>query len=229
MKHELRFTTQAPRTKLETRADGDEEAHSISGYGAVFYREGDASTEYVLYDSPEYKVVERIMPGAFDDVLGDGDDILGLYNHDMNLLLGRTGSGTMKLSVDKTGLKYEIDPGDTSISRDVATHIERGDVDGSSFSFKPTSEKWSTEETVEVREIHNVRMLDVGPVTLPAYKGTTTAVRSEDDCAEAMAAFAKMKEERSKKEDSETEEGKALANEVHARQMRAHLVSKDLT
>src|SRR5690606_6184684 len=49
--------------KLERREDG---GAVIRGRGAVYYRKDDPGTEYELWPG----VVERIMPGAFDDVIG---------------------------------------------------------------------------------------------------------------------------------------------------------------
>lgn len=52
---------------------------------------------------------EVIKPGAFDDVLGD--DVRALFNHDPNFILGRSSAGTLSLSVDDRGLRYENRPG----------------------------------------------------------------------------------------------------------------------
>jgi HK97 family phage prohead protease len=67
-------------------------------YGAVFFDPDDSGTEYEMYDD----VFERIMPGAFDKALRE-DDVRGTFNHDSSCLLGRTASGTMRLSVDRRG------------------------------------------------------------------------------------------------------------------------------
>ncbi|MCT7656157.1 HK97 family phage prohead protease [Oceanimonas sp. NS1] len=59
-----------------------------------------------------------------------------LFNHDPNFVLGRTRSGTLALSVDADGLRYEIDPPDTQTVRDlVLAPLARGDITGSSFAF----------------------------------------------------------------------------------------------
>ena len=187
---ERRFHNQ-PAT-LETRADGKP---MIRGYGAVFYREGDPKTEYCLWDDSYGRAVERIMPGAFDRALRQNQDVAGLFNHDPNLVLGRTSAGTMALTKDSIGLRYEIELGDTSVSRDVQEYIRRGDVTGSSFSFTipPGGDRWTRTQDedgkyFEVREVHDVELYDVGPVTFPAYQGTSAAVRSAEDAAEAKAS-----------------------------------------
>ena len=146
----------------------------LVGYGAVFY-DGTPETEYEMWEG--FK--ERIMPGAFDRAIKEGDDVRGLFNHDPNQVLGRTSAKTMRLEVDKKGLIYEIDADDTQVATDVQKFIDRGDVTGSSFSFDLTDETWLTEDEVKIREIRGVKLYDTGPVTFPAYPGTTTQARSE--------------------------------------------------
>lgn len=179
--------TRNTSSKVEVRADG--EKRKIIGYGAVFY-DGSRGTEYWLWDD----MVERIMPGAFDRALRE-DDVRGLFNHDSNMVLGRTSAGTMRLSSDATGLRYEIDPGDTQVGRDVLQHVSRGDVSGSSFSFIPTKTTWRENDDILVREIEEVKLYDVGPVTFPAYEGTTADSRSRRGVSEERRAA--LLEERS--------------------------------
>ncbi len=128
-------------------------------------------------------VYERIMPGAFDKAVKE-NDVRACFNHDGNLILGRTKSGTLLLTLDSLGLRYEIDAPDTQLVRDqVLSPIERGDVSGSSFMFIPRKVNW-VEETrddgivLEFREIEDVELWEVGPVTFPAYESTTTGARS---------------------------------------------------
>lgn len=168
---ERRFTpTQAP-IRIEERADG---VKTIIGYGAVFYREGEVGTEYTPV--PDFR--ERISREAFNAAMDRPDDVRGLVNHDPNMLLGRTGAKTMRLSVDDTGLRYEIDCPNTQIGRDVAESIRRGDLSGSSFSFTVQRQAWIDEGDDMIREIQDVTLYDAGPVTFPAYEATTTDLRA---------------------------------------------------
>ena len=148
----------------------------IEGYGAVYYDARDEGTEYWLWDD----FVERILPGAFDRAIKE-DDCRALFNHDVNQILGRNTSGTLTLSTDKVGLKYSIAVGDTQAARDVLTHCDRGDVSGSSFSFRPLKTVWREEDrddrSILIREIEEVELYDVGPVTFPAYASTSAGVR----------------------------------------------------
>lgn len=171
----LRHRTGLP-VKVETRADGG--APMIVGYASVFYDPADSKTAYRMFDDIE----ERIMPGAFDRALKEGDDVRGLFNHEASAVLGRTKSGTVRLSVDARGLRYEIDPPDTQAGRDVVKLIERGDVSASSFGFVPEvtayrEEKREGETGIYVIERQSVRLFDVSPVTFPAYEGTEATTR----------------------------------------------------
>lgn len=208
--------TQPERRALAMKAaevriaeDGDE--RKIVGYASVFY-DGTPDTEYQLWED----YVERIMPGSFDRALADKDDVRGLFNHDPDNLLGRTSAGTMTLAVDKRGLSYEIEPGDTTMARDVVEHIKRGDVDGSSFAFRVTDEDIRKENDVYIREISGVQLFDVGPVTYPAYTATTSGYRTEEAvmaemrAAVANAAPAKKHPPDWKPASEEDEKGKEL-------------------
>lgn len=111
---------------------------------------------------------EIIAPGAFDDVLEN--DVRALINHDGNLILARTTSGTLKLSTDEKGLKYEFDMPETSYGKDLAISMKRGDVTQSSFAFTVENDNWETKDGMDVRTITKVkRLFDVSPVTYPAY------------------------------------------------------------
>ncbi len=157
------------RVTLEKRSDS---STAIVGLAAVYY-DGTLETEYELWKG----TVERIMPGAFDVAIKQ-NDTRGLFNHDPNNLLGRQSAGTLKLASVDRGLQYEIDAADTTVSRDVQEHVRRNDLQGSSFSFRITDERWHEDGDTEVREILAVELFDVGPVTFPAYDSTTTGLRS---------------------------------------------------
>lgn len=177
---EIRTTTNQP-VEARIEGEGDAKKSRLAGYAAVFYRQDDPGTEYWLWSD----MVERIMPGAFDRAI-KSDDVRALFNHDPNLVLGRSKASTLTLSTDETGLSYEIDPGDTQIGRDVVSHVRRGDVTGSSFSFVPTKITWSEEtrntngqeSKIWIRQIDEVTLYDVGPVTFPAYEASSSTVRN---------------------------------------------------
>lgn len=123
--------------------------------------------------------VETVARGAVEKSLADGLDVLARYNHDDNMLLGRTASGTVRLSSDDTGLVYEVDLPDTQVGRDVAVLAERGDVYQSSFAFYTVEDDWGyTEQGFPLRTLRAVRLVDVAPVNTPAYLDTEVGLRS---------------------------------------------------
>ena len=162
-------------SNCEVRALQSEDGKvSISGYGAVFNQRSNDLGGFV----------EVIMPGAFDDVLDD--DVRALFNHDPMYVLGRN-KRTMSLSVDETGLRYDIPeaPKTQTINDLVIEPMRRGDVNQSSFAFRVAKggDKWyEDDEGIIVREVHKVsRLFDVSPVTYPAYDSASSTVRSLDD------------------------------------------------
>lgn len=122
--------------------------------------------------------VESIAPGAGKKSIAD-DDIRGLFNHDPNLVLGRSRAGTLSMEEDGTGGTYEIRLPDTPTGRELATNLELGNITGSSFGFRTISDDWSeTEQEFPLRTLTAFSMRDVGPVTFPAYLGADSALRS---------------------------------------------------
>lgn len=128
---------------------------------------------------------ETIASGAFDRALKEKQDVRCLFNHDVNQLLGRTKSGTLRIENSPDGLRYDCDTdADTSVGKDVLRMIERGDIDGCSFSFTVRKDTWSDEfdengrYVKSHRQIDDLDLYDVGPVTFPAYTETSVGVRS---------------------------------------------------
>lgn len=145
----------------------------IEGYAAVFWQRDDSGTQFNL--GQDY--VERIMPGAFDRAVRGASDVVALFNHNADHLLGRVSAGTLQLSVDQRGLKYRIDEASTQLGRDVEAMQRRGDLAGSSFGFVPLREIHTRDGSLKVREVHDLGLRDVGPVTFPAYPSTADRQR----------------------------------------------------
>jgi Escherichia/Staphylococcus phage prohead protease len=124
--------------------------------------------------------VERIRPGAGAKTIQE-QDLRGLFNHAPDNLLGRMGAGTLRVAEDHMGGGYQIDQPNTSLGRDLGVLVARGDVYGSSFTFQVVGGQrgvaWSrTERGFPLREIVQMRMRDVGPVTFPAYPAGASEV-----------------------------------------------------
>lgn len=154
------------QTKLSLKAVAG--SQKIVGEASVFNQ----------YSEEMFGFREVVRPGAFDEVLKD--DVRGLFNHDHNIVLGRTKAGTLRLTVSSSGLNYEIDPPDTQQARDLMVSIERGDIDQSSFSFHVAEEDWQRDEQGRIIRFINKfkKLYDVGPVTFGAYTTTQASMRN---------------------------------------------------
>jgi len=160
--------------QLETRAD-ETDKNTLTGYAAVFHKDGDAGTQFDLVPG---RYIERFAPGAFDETL-KSDDILCLFNHERSFVLGRNKAGTLTLSVDARGLKYSCALPDTSCGRDMRISLERRDVSGSSIGFVAEQVTWTeVEDGPTIRLIERAKLFDVSPVTYAAYQGTEASLRS---------------------------------------------------
>lgn len=124
---------------------------------------------------------ERIDRGAFDKT--DMGDVLMCFNHDISGVLARTTSGTLKLSVDEVGLRFEFEAPQTSLGNDMLELVRRGDISKCSFKFTVDSDEWryaDKENRLEYdeRTVKGIaRLYDVSLVTYPAYKDTEAGVR----------------------------------------------------
>ncbi len=186
-KKEIRIFKDA---ELRVKRSEDDEP-IIEGYAAVFNK-----------NSEDMGFIERIAPGAFKKALKTSD-VRGLFNHDSNIVLGRTSAGTMTLKEDKHGLFMSIQPPDTQLVRDmVLSPIERGDITQQSFGFTIQEEEWKDlDKDTPIRIIREVRELfDVSPVTFPAYPDTAVALRNLNSKKQDMETHAQTAETRKKDE-----------------------------
>lgn len=162
--------------RVEHRAT-DAGVTTVAGYAAVF---GEVTNIADYFD-------EVIARGAFTTTLTTSD-VLAYFDHDRGRILGRTASGTLRLSEDAKGLAVEIDLPDTTDGRDVRTLIERGDIRGMSFGFRVTKEEWDETGAVPKRTILAVELREVSIVSEPAYDGTSIALRSLEDARKERRA-----------------------------------------
>jgi uncharacterized protein len=171
---ERRFLDEAAS---EVRVEVIDGKPRIVGYAAVF--------NSLSVDLGGFR--EVIRPGAFASSLANSD-ARALINHDPNLILGRESARTLRLVEDSRGLRYEIDPPDTTYARDLAVSLGRRDISGSSFRFymfedQNRGQVWRSEPGGVIREITEFRAVDdVTIATYPAYPQTEVALR----CLEAF-------------------------------------------
>jgi len=178
---EFRVSTETwPDDAIELRAEGD--GMTFSGYAAVFNSRSE--------DLGGFR--ETIRPGAFDKTLGEKRAIKMFWNHNSDIALGSTRSN-LTLSVDDRGLLATAKLPETTAGRDMATLVRDKIVDSMSFGFQTVKDSWT--EDLTHRELVEVRLFEVSPVTgWPAYPKTSASVRElaetieaePDDLAEAF-------------------------------------------
>ena len=175
---ERRFIEQKFETREVVAESGEKDIY-IKGYAATY----DSKT--LLFKGDGYEYYEVIRKGFFDDVLQD--DVVCLFNHESEQILGRTTAGTLTIGTDDIGLWYEckLDTRNTN-HLNISISLERGDVNKSSFAFN-VSEKIETSETSENMNIYTCelvkcsRLYDVSPVVWPAYQETESYVEARGE------------------------------------------------
>lgn len=156
-------------TDLETRTEENSSEKTISGYINKF----NTRSQYMGF-------YEEVANGAFDKTLADGHNIYAMYNHNSDMILGSTRSGSLKLNVDNIGLHFElkINP-NISYASDIAELVKSGDLEGCSFGFWVTDDEWTyTEDKVDLRIIKEVELIEVTITPFPAYLDSEASCRS---------------------------------------------------
>lgn len=134
------------------------------------------AARYNVRSKPGLGFDEIIMPGAFDRSLDAGDDVVALFNHDPNQILGRRDSGTLRITSDSEALRFEVDlPEHRSDLREL---VARGDIREMSFGFVVQDDTWKNEDGQRVRHLNRVRLIDISPVVEAQYPSTSVSLRN---------------------------------------------------
>ncbi len=153
---------------LETRDDSDDLI--LEGCFVVY------NSNYEVWDG----ATESVAPGAFRNSIHQ--DVRALYNHNDDIVLGRTSAGTLSLEDRDEGLwgRIKVNKNDTDAMNAYA-RISRGDITGCSFGFGIKSE---TEERTDngvhwtITEVDPLYEISVTP--FPAYEATHVSARKKD-------------------------------------------------
>lgn len=152
------------------------ESRKVEGYALVFNTE-----------SEDLGFYETISPEAITEETIRKSDVMCLLDHAQNrgiLARSRYGKGSLKLSIDEKGLKYEFDAPKTALGDELLEMLRRGDINQSSFAFSVATDgdKWEKRDNKYYRTITKIeRLYDVSPVYQPAYLSTTVGCRNFDD------------------------------------------------
>lgn len=198
------------KQNLEIRNNGiviersyDDSRH-VEGYAVVFESQSE--------DLGFFETIDR---GAITQELVDNSDVFALLNHDDEKVLARSknGVGSLKLTVDERGLKYEFDAAETQLGNDLLEYLKRGEINTSSFAFAldytdPDAETWTRKNGANYRTIHKIAYLhDVSPVWNAAYSATSVSQRCLDKVKEL-----EEKEQEQRNKEKEEHDKKIIEN-----------------
>lgn len=170
--------------------DGD--GRTLSGYAATF-------NDPTEINSWEGYFNERISPGAFTKTLRENPHVIMQYDHGRDTRVGAIPIGHYtSLKEDSKGLAVEGRLFDNPVVEPVRQAIAAKAINGMSFRFQVMRDEWTTKDGKAIpgnelesylwghkrsegplnRDIKEVKLMECGPVTFPAYTSTSVGVRS---------------------------------------------------
>lgn len=155
---------------VEASADG----RTLFGHAAVF----DVSTTIRDFLGEYEEVVTR---GAFTRSLDTRKPVV-MFEHGRHPLIGNMPLGVLtRAEEDGKGLYIEARLSDNWLIAPVRDAVRDGAIDGMSFRFTipKGGDTWEhRKDKPELRTVHDVDLIELGPVVFPAYKPTTASIRS---------------------------------------------------
>jgi HK97 family phage prohead protease len=173
---EVRSFLNSGNIEARTSADGKKR---LSGYAIVFNNA-----------SEDMGFIEYIKPSALNRTMKDIGEVLYLRDHKPEALLANTLAGTLKLSVDSHGLKFDATLPDTELANDTWQNVKLGNLRGNSFGFivPPNGDSWSQGvDGKPVRYINDLLLLEVSTVSWPAYNATSIDARALSEIRSKLA------------------------------------------
>ncbi|NRY59854.1 HK97 family phage prohead protease [Clostridium beijerinckii] len=171
----------------EIRQVQDSNTTEINGYIAKF----DSPTE--LFEG----FYEKIDRGAFDNTLKDSHNIFLLYHHQWDKPLASTQTGTLTLSVDNVGLRFNATINDNlSYGKDAVELIRQGLIQGCSFGFscvRESNEYNSTDDSI-MRTLLDVELYEGSILCIPQYEDTSVYARCKEIAEEERNKLQQQKD-----------------------------------
>ena len=160
-------------TPNSTQFRFESEANDPSGVPFTGY----ASTTGTAYSVRDWlgEYDETIGQGSFAKTLREQESIPLLQNHDPNLVLANTSSGTSDLAEDKNGLRNIASI--NSEYTQLITGMRRKDINKMSFSFRAIKDEWNEDYTS--RTVNELALYDTSIVTYPANPSTSAELLDE--------------------------------------------------
>ncbi len=158
---------------VQVRAAADK-AFALEGVAASY----DMPSKPIPHDPSNSRMgtfIEYLKPGCFSRSLRSSADVKCLFNHGVNLVLGRLKNKTLTLTDTPTGLAFrcQLNP-KMQAHQDLYASVQRGDISECSFAFKATGQQWNAD--YRKRTITDADLFDVSVVTDPAYGDGATSV-----------------------------------------------------
>ena len=198
--------------RIEAREQG---SRTVSGYGSVFNSQ-----------SEDLGFIETIDPKAITDETIKRSDVFATLNHDNDKILARCkyGSGSLELKCDDKGLYYRFDAPNTDLGDELLEHLNRGEIDSSSFAFTVKRDEWTTgDDGKTYRRILEIdQVFDISPVYCPAYPEAICQKRNKpSDYADKINSLEKRDMDNKEKINQLEEEIKKLRAEMEAEEKPA--------
>lgn len=152
---------------------------------------------------------EMILPSAWDSA--DTSECLAVFNHREDNLLGSAKAKTLRFFPDSKGVLTEVDMADTTVSKNCAEWVKRGDIDTQSFKFTVEEDEWIFDEKEQIYRCTITKLgkiYDTSLVTRAAYpEGTSVENRGVDleEVKKRLSPVIETKEEEDSNEISEEE------------------------
>lgn len=174
-----------------------------------------------LYGSPIVYSSPTDIGGWFREIIDPGaliganlKDVPLLVNHNDRMIpvarsRNNNPNSTMRLMVTDNGLDFEadIDVERNATACELESAVERGDLDGMSFAFWVSEEKWEDLET-DYPTRHIIRFEAIGEIsacTWPAYESTSIYARSKEALDNARSALENARQQRAASPDGDDE------------------------
>ena len=187
-----RTALMVPTLRLRQVMDEDEQVdnmeepevrgNTIEGLAVPFERDS-------LMIAPDMvEVIDRNCEICYPDA-----GAVALYNHNSDMILGRTTNGTMELEPGDDGLYMRLRPVATRYAEDIKELVRTETVAGMSIGFIPLDEEFeefgfTDPVNMEKRpgkhygriRVKRMELHEVSLVPLPAYPDTTAEMRKQD-------------------------------------------------
>jgi HK97 family phage prohead protease len=206
------------RPAVEVRA-GQRETRGFKSAALSVRKAADGSMQLVgtaiVFDSPSQDLggfTEVVKYESVQKSLQRNNDVFMLWQHDDSQPLSRTKTGSLKLTLTSTGLDFVATLPNSPLGQNAYQAICDGTVDSVSFGFavEPEGDKWMSNPQGIVRELWDINVSEISPVTWAAYLAPHVDVRSAPADIRAKLKVDDPEDEDDPEDDEDDEETAAM-------------------